>query len=99
MNDWIKKEKPGHSPRLFIKKTYEQSGKKYKPNGLLPAKKSCSNKKAYRRRQKIFTTNNHYERSKLPVAPVMPCLELSPTGLIYIIMQIPVVTQQIIVII
>jgi hypothetical protein len=31
-------------------------------------------KKAHRRRQKIFAANNHYEWSKRPDAPDMPCL-------------------------
>jgi hypothetical protein len=32
-------------------------------------------KMVFRYRQKIFTTNNHYEWSKSPVAPEIPCLE------------------------
>jgi hypothetical protein len=36
---------------------------------------SSLKKKALRHRQKIFTTNNHYEWSKLPVMPDMPYLK------------------------
>lgn len=49
-------------------------------------------KKALRHRLKIFTTNNHYVWSKLPVVPEMPCL-------INIVVQKFIIAQQVIVIV
>jgi hypothetical protein len=56
-----KKEKPRPSVKAFSKV------KKY------PVLRGID-KKALRHRQKIFTTNNHYEWSKIPVVPQMPDL-------------------------
>jgi ribosomal protein L13 len=39
--------------------------------------------KAYRHRLKIFTSNNHYEWSKVPVVPAMPMWARS----IYIVVE------------
>jgi hypothetical protein len=48
--------------------------------------------KTFRRRQKIFTTNNHYEWSKQPVASEM-------LSLIHVVVQEFVIAQQRVIII
>jgi hypothetical protein len=56
-----------------------------------------------RYRQKVFTTNNHYEWSKWPVAPEVPYLQHVANGdtksSVYIIMEKLIVPQDIVIVV